>query len=239
MHLPFLRPAVAIAAPPDNIGGVPVRISTRAKRMALRADARSGRIVLVLPKRKSWTAKMQAAALSFVTAHRDWIAQHDKPTATAGLQPDMQITLLDHVYTLRHRAGRGVSRIDGDEIIVTGGIDHFDRRARDCLKRYAAEVLTARVYDKARMIDVRVRDVRLRDPASRWGSCGPDGEIMLSWRLVLLPAFVMDYIVAHEVAHRVHMDHSRNFWRLCLSMTDRGAEAKRWLKLHGSDVMRF
>lgn len=239
MHLPFLRPAVAVTAPPDDIGGVPVRISTRAKRMALRADARTGRIVLVLPKRKNWTAKMQDAALSFVSAHRDWIARHDKPVAATGLQVDQQISVLDRTYTLRHHTGRGVARIEGDDIIITGGIDHFDRRARDFLKRHAADILTARVHDKARMIDVRVRDVRLRDPASRWGSCGPDGEIMLSWRLILLPEFVMDYIVAHEVAHRVHMDHSRNFWRLCLSMTARGGEAKRWLKLHGSEVMRF
>lgn len=239
MHLPFLRPAVTVTAPPDDIGGVPVRISARAKCMALRADARTGRIVLVLPKRKTWTAKMQAAALSFVTAHRDWIARHDKPVASAGLQIGQQISLLDRIYTLRHQAGRGVTRIDGDDIVVTGGVDHFDRRVRDFIKRYAVDVLTSRVHEKARMIDVSVREVRLRDPASRWGSCGPAGEIMLSWRLALLPEFVMDYIVAHEVAHRVHMDHSRNFWRLCLSMTERGSEAKRWLKLHGSEVMRF
>ncbi len=239
MHLPFLRPPVAVSAPPDDIGGVPVRISARAKRMALRAEARTGRIVLVLPRRKTWTAKMQAAALSFVTANREWIAAHDKPVERRGLQSGQHIQVLDRTYTLRHQAGRGLARIDGDDIIITGGVAYFDRRCRDFLKRHAAEVLTARVHEKARAAGVSVREVRLRDPASRWGSCGPAGEIMLSWRLILLPEFVMDYIVAHEVAHRVHMDHSRNFWRLCLSLTTRGNEARRWLKIHGQDVMRF
>lgn len=239
MRLPFLRPAVSVEAPPDEIGGVPVRVSARAKRMAMRGDARTGRIVLVLPKRKTWTAKMQAAALSFVQAHVEWIRKHDKPVVAAGLQPQQQLSLLDRTYTLHHQAGRGLARIEGDNIVVTGDIAHFDRRCRDFLKRYAAEILTARVHEKAKLAGVTVRDVRLRDPASRWGSCGTDGEIMLSWRLILLPEFVMDYIVAHEVAHRVHMDHSRNFWRLCLSLTSRGSEAKRWLRIHGSDVMRF
>lgn len=238
MHLPFLRATPSVTAPPDAIGGVPVRISARAKRMALRSDTRTGRIVLVLPKRKTWTAKMQAAAMSFVTAHRDWIARHDKPVEKTALAAGQQITLCDVTYTLVHRAGRGVARIEGDTIIITGDRAHFDRRCRDFIKRHAADILTARVHDKARMAGVTVRDVRLRDPRSRWGSCGVDGDIMLSWRLVLLPAYVMDYIVAHEVAHRVHMNHSRAFWKLCLSLTAQGSAARRWLRVHGGDVMK-
>ncbi len=238
MHLPFLRRDVAVAAPPDQIGGVPVRISARAKRMALRADARSGRIVLVLPARKTWTARMQQAALDFVTAHRHWIATHDKPHDDNRLAVGAQITVMGRAYTLVHQAGRGVARFDGDTLVITGDPAHFDRRLRDFLKRYATEVLTERVADKTRVLGLPLRPVRLRDPATRWGSCGPDGAIMLSWRLVLLPEFVMDYIVAHEVAHRVHMNHSRAFWRLCLSLTARGGEARRWLRLHGQDVMR-
>ncbi len=219
MRLPFLHRPPAITAPPEDIGGVPVRISARAKRMALRGDARSGRIVLVLPRRKTWTARMQQAAESFVAAHREWIARHDRPVEKAVLSPG--------------------ARIDGDAIIITGAAEHFTRRTRDFLKRHAASVLPERVQDKARLAGVQVRDVRLRDPVSRWGSCGVDGDIMLSWRLILLPEFVMDYIVAHEVAHRVHMDHSRAFWRLCLSLTPRGAEARRWLRLNGQAAMRI
>lgn len=239
MRLPFLHRPPAITAPPEDIGGVPVRISARAKRMALRGDARSGRIVLVLPRRKHWTAKMHHAAESFVAAHRDWIARHDKPVKKQVLVDGQSLSLLGVDYTLRHVAGRGVARMEGLDIIITGGAAHFDRRCRDFIKRYAADVLTARVHDKARLAGVGVRDVRLRDPASRWGSCGVDGDIMLSWRLVLLPEFVMDYIVAHEVAHRMHMNHSRAFWRLCLSLTARGSEARRWLRLHGQNVMRI
>lgn len=239
MRLSFLRPVVAIVAPPEEIDGVPVRSSARAKRMALRADTRTGRIVLVLPQRKTWTAKMQHAAAAFIAAHRDWIDRHDKPVVAIQLQPDQSVVVLDLTYRLVHQPGRGIAHIENDTIIVTGDRAHFDRRARDFLKRYAAEILTARVMDKARLLGVSVQEVRLRDPASRWGSCGPDGEIMLSWRLILLPEFVMDYIVAHEVAHRVHMNHSRAFWRLCLSLTTRGSEAKRWLRLHGQDVMKF
>lgn len=239
MRLPFLRQSPAITAPPDEIGGVAVHVSARARRMALRTQARTGRIVLVLPRRKAWTARMQQAAESFVAAHREWIARHDRPVEKTVLAPGARIDLLDNKYLLCHQPGRGVARIDGDAIIITGAAEHFTRRTRDFLKRHAASVLPGRVQDKARLAGVQVRDVRLRDPVSRWGSCGVDGDIMLSWRLILLPEFVMDYIVAHEVAHRVHMDHSRAFWRLCLSLTPRGAEARRWLRLNGQEAMRI
>ncbi len=226
---------------PQTIAGVPVKVSARAKRMALRQDSRTGQIVLTLPQRKTWTAKAEAAAKGFVEANRAWIARHSAPARAVAkpLAPGDRLSLLGRDYILAHQAGRGVSRLEGERIIVTGQADHFPRRLRDLLKREAEKILSQRTHDKAAQLGLPPRAVRLRDPATRWGSCGPDGRIMYSWRLILTPDFVLDYVVAHEVAHRVHMDHSRAFWRLCLSLTARGAEARAWLKQHGSSVMKL
>ena len=77
------------------------------------------------------------------------------------------------------------------------------------------------------------------DPKTRWGSCAPDGSMMFSWRLILAPPDVLDYVVAHEVAHRIHMNHSPKFWALCASLTADAGEAKRWLKKNGHALMAY
>lgn len=231
----------ASTAPPADILGVPVRLSVRARRMALRADTRTGQIILVLPHRQRWTATRLRAAEEFITQNDDWIKRHDRSAGLSGamLAPGDELQVMGKAYKLVHRPGRGLGMIEGDSIIVRGDIAHFNRRLRDFIKSWAADVLPARVADKTRQLGLTPREVRLRDPATRWGSCGSDGRIMLSWRLVLLPEEVMDYVVAHEVAHRVHMDHSRAFWRLCLSLTTNGQAARRWLRQHGATVMRI
>jgi predicted metal-dependent hydrolase len=234
-----LRGAAPAPSTPAEIAGVPVRVSARARRMALRQETRTGRVVLTLPQRKTWTARAESAARLFIEQNRDWIARHERPArASPPPAPGQSLAVLGRDYLLRHQPGRGLDRIGDGEIVVTGDIAHFSRRLKDVLKRHAGEVLTARTHEKSAQLGLPPRDVRLRDPASRWGSCGPDGRIMYSWRLVLTPEWVMDYVVAHEVAHRVHMDHSRAFWRLCLGLTARGGEARRWLARHGAEVMR-
>lgn len=243
----FFKSASRTPAPqapvPTEIAGVPVRVSTRARRMSLRVEAKTGQVVLTVPQRKNWTAKMQAAAQSFVADNRDWIAKQAGAAAAAekiDLVPGTVLEILGEPVTLVHLPGRGITRRDGGQLIVCGQPEYFARRVRDYLKTLALDTLSAATHEKARRLGLPPRDVTVRDPASRWGSCGPDGRIMYSWRLVLAPPVVMDYVVAHEVAHRVHLDHSRAFWRLCLSLCDtgEGLAAKRWLKRHGATVMR-
>jgi predicted metal-dependent hydrolase len=79
----------------------------------------------------------------------------------------------------------------------------------------------------------------LRDTRSRWGSCSCRGDIMLSWRLVMAPPAILDYVAAHEAAHLVRMDHSRDFWRL-VARLDPGHEAARgWLRREGASLHRW
>ena len=84
----------------------------------------------------------------------------------------------------------------------------------------------------------RVSGVRLGDPKSRWGSCSPEGGLSYSWRLILAPPFVLDYVVAHEVAHLVELNHGRRFWRLVAELVGDIDAPRAWLRANGTRLLR-
>jgi predicted metal-dependent hydrolase len=222
-----------VSPPPAEIGGVRVRPSTRARRMSLRMDVKLRDIVLVFPKRAS-----QKSALRFIKENKRWIeAQRCKLPPESGVSPGQEITVLGCKYIIVHRTGRGLTRFEGGSLIVHGRPEHLSRRLKDFLKKEALRVLSASAAAKAAEIGLEPLPVRIADPKTRWGSCGPDGRIMFSWRLLLAPQEVMDYVVAHEVAHRVHLNHSRKFWALCASLTADAAASRRWIRKNGHELM--
>ncbi len=99
-------------------------------------------------------------------------------------------------------------------LCVAGDRAHLARRVRDFLKREAKRDLDAASRRYAAMLGVAVKRVSVRDQTSRWGSCTAAGVLSYSWRLILAPPHVLDYLAAHEVAHLVEMNHSRRFWRV-------------------------
>lgn len=230
-----MRRLLQSPAPPDRVGGILVRPSTRARRLSLTVDARTGEVVLVFPRR----ASVKKAEL-FVHAQQDWIAARRRETASrTKIEPGMTIEILGVPHTVDHTPGRGLARIADGRVTVRGDIALFEKRLIRALKAHAEEVLTQAAQAKAARLTLPRREIRLRDPKTRWGSCGPDGRIMLSWRLILAPPRVMDYVIAHETAHRVHMNHGRKFWALCASLSDEAGTSRRWLKRHGSELMQL
>jgi len=102
--------------------------------------------------------------------------------------------------------------------------------------------MTARAHAKAPLISAphqRVGRITVRDTRSRWGSCASDGQLNFSWRLVMAPEFVLDYVVAHEVAHLAHRNHGPVFWALTETLTDQMREAKAWINANGKLLYRY
>ena len=91
----------------------------------------------------------------------------------------------------------------------------------------------------AQKLGVALRRVSIRDQSSRWGSCSTTGVLSYSWRLILTPPFVLDYLAAHEVAHLVEMNHSSHFWRTVLRLCPDTRRAKVWLDTHGAGLHRY
>ena len=92
---------------------------------------------------------------------------------------------------------------------------------------------------KAQVIERPVGRVTLRESRTRWGSCSPSGDLSFCWRLIFAPALVLDYVVAHEVAHLVHLNHSERFWKLCAQLTPEVQAPRRWLMRHGQQLWRY
>ena len=113
----------------------------------------------------------------------------------------------------------------------------------DCektLRRRARMVITELAHEKADRIGKKIKGIAIRDTKTRWGSCSAQGRLNFSWRLLLAPPFVLDYVVAHEVAHLKIMNHSKKFWDLCASLHDGNIKTSRqWLKDNGEKLLRY
>jgi predicted metal-dependent hydrolase len=220
---------------------VRVRRNAQARRYTLRIHAATRHVVLTMPKRGS-----MREAKAFAERHAAWIATrlnrlpHATPFAHGTIIP-----LRGVPHRIEHRPGaRGTVWAEcGDDgaqlLCVAGGEAHLARRVRDYLKREAKRELDAASKAAARALGVTLARVSVRDQTSRWGSCSTSGVLSYSWRLILAPPFVIDYLAAHEAAHLVEMNHSARFWRLVERIRPDFRRAKAWLNAHGSDLHRY
>ncbi|MCG8589173.1 MAG: M48 family metallopeptidase [Proteobacteria bacterium] len=213
-----------------------VRINARARRISLKVDPAYDRAVLVLP-----SARALSEGLSFAESRRAWLR-----TELAKLAPRVAfadgavVPYRGEPHAVRHRpeARAGVWRRAG-EIHVSGRAEHLPRRLVDWLRAEARRAFSTQATVMAAEIGREVARIGVRDPKSRWGSCAPDGGLSFSWRLVLAPASVLDYVVAHEVAHLVEANHGPDFWALVARLHPGHLADRRWLKQHGAALHRY
>lgn len=211
-----------------------VRRNRAARRISLRIDVPRRGAVLTLPARAGLDA-----GLDFVAAKAAWLRNaYARLPAALPFAHGAAIRLAGRPHRIEHRpnAKGGVWR-EGETIVVTGAAEHLARRLSDWLRREAHGLLEARTREKAARVGREVVRVFVRDTRSRWGSCARDGRIHYSWRLVFAPDFVLDYVVAHEVAHLVYMSHGPRFRAVVERLTPRRAEAEAWLRVHGAGLL--
>jgi predicted metal-dependent hydrolase len=213
----------------------------RARRYTLRIHAATREVVLTMPPRGNLKE-----AKTFAEKHGGWIA------ARLGRLPEVvpfvhgiSVPLRNIPHRIVHRRGaRGTVWTETDErgrrlLCVAGDEPHVGRRVLDFLKREAKRELEAASRRYAERLDVTIKRVAVRDQSSRWGSCSTTGVLSYSWRLILAPSFVLDYLAAHEVAHLVELNHSARFWRLVARLCPHMERAKAWLDVHGTDLHRY
>ena len=215
---------------------VTIRRDPRAVRLTLRLSPRGEGAVLTAP-----TAVSERALAAFLEAHRDWlIAAFRAAPAAQPFIDGARIPVQDGEVLLRHDPKhRGRGTVAGDTLTIGGGVDFFPRRVRDWLRSTARSEIGTRVRDKAASAQLRPGRITLRDQTTRWGSCAANGNLSFSWRLICAPTKVLDYVVAHEVAHLAHMNHSPAFWRLAESLSEDMPAARNWLRAHGAALHRI
>lgn len=223
------------------IYSIALRRHTQARRYTLRVQAATRSVLLTMPTRGSLRE-----AKSFAEKNGAWIAARLKRLPQAIPFADGTVLPLRNVaHTIVHRPGaRGTtwtetSAKDGAILCVAGGRAHMARRVRDFLKKEAKHDLTVASRRYATELGVKIKRITVRDQTSRWGSCTADGVLSYSWRLILAPPHVLDYLAAHEAAHLVEMNHSARFWRVVKRICPDYERAKDWLSAQGNALHRY
>ena len=205
--------------------------SARSHRLTLRIDKKDRMAVLTIPKYCS-----RKKAVSFVESHQDWVRDNlSKIPELKYFKNHDKISLFGKEYTIEHTDKRGNTGLDKKNHIlyVSGGIEFLHRRVKDFIKKTAAEEFFIRSQEVADKIGKEVHNVCIKDTKSRWASCSTLNNINYSWRLAMAPEFVIRYIVAHEVSHLKHQDHSKYFWALVDYLEEDAQKGRDWLTENG------
>ena len=216
---------------------VSIRISERARRVGLRIDSAERKVELILPRGVS-----ERSGLRFLAAKRSWVAARLEalPQAVPFVEGAV-VPLLGVPHRIRRELDPAAPpvRIVDCEIRVRGDPAHLARRVRDHLVMAARAELIPRARRLAAQIGRSVARVNVRDTRSRWGSCSGQNNLSFSWRLILAPEPVLDYVVAHEVAHLAEMNHGPRFWRLVATLVGDHAGPRGWLRRHRNRLLCY
>ena len=211
-----------------------LRRSAQAKRISLRISQLDGRVTLTMPKRLA-----EREAMDFARSKEGWIRKHlEARGEDAAVGIGSEIPLGGNMYPVIAGTGRRV-QITPEGIFVPGPVERVGKRLGAHLKEIARDRLAGASDDYAARLGRSYNRLSLRDTRSRWGSCTSDGGLMYSWRLIMAPPEVLEYVAAHEVTHLAQMNHSQAFWDEVTRIYGDYAAARGWLRRHGSTLHRY
>jgi predicted metal-dependent hydrolase len=212
---------------------VTLRNSVRAKRLSLRVSRLDGRVTLTLPKRTP-----EREGIAFLRSKENWLRGHLvqlRPARAVALGSSIQfrgqplpILASDHSR----------ARITPEAIFVSSS-KPVAAQVKALLRHDARDALAAASDRYVLALGRSYTRLTLRDTRSRWGSCSSQGALMYSWRLIMAPPDVLDYVAAHEVAHLVEMNHSQAFWDVVESICPAYQTHRGWLRNHGDTLHRI
>ncbi|NCT40635.1 MAG: M48 family metallopeptidase [Alphaproteobacteria bacterium] len=218
---------------------IQIKHSARARRVALRLDPIERVFHLVVPKGVS----MRKAA-AFAEGQERWMQEklsalppkvsfaHGTIIPILGQRSEIRVHYEPDLKVTKILLEDGILHVRTNKDDPSGRIERF-------LKAMIKDELSILSHEKVARIGKTISSVSVRDTKSRWGSCSSDNALSYSWRLVFAPPEAFDYVVAHEVAHLRHLNHSKQFWDLCAQLSDQYDEGKYWMKAHGNELMRY
>ncbi|MEX1233724.1 MAG: SprT family zinc-dependent metalloprotease [Roseovarius sp.] len=210
---------------------VTLRRSARARRISLRVSALDGRVTLTLPR-----GLPEREALEFARSKQAWLQGHlDGRTPEVQAIPGAEIPVEGQMLRVEAGAGKRVTSTGG-ALVVPGG---QPARLQAWLKTLARDRLATASDRYAAALGRPYGKLSLRDTRSRWGSCSSSAGLSYSWRLIMAPPEVLEYVAAHEVAHLEQMNHSPAFWALVGNLMPAYETHRRWLRQHGAELHRY
>ncbi len=219
-----------------------LQVSKRARRMALRLDTKERVVYLVVPTRADMTT-----ARTFAKEYKHWIDQKiSELPEPVSFHDGVTIPLFGRNVEIRVNYNPALKRttIELKPRILLVNTNKKDQkevsdRIMRFLKKEASRVIRALAVEKAARLGKSISNVSVRDTRSRWGSCDETAHLSFSWRLIFAPWESLDYVVAHEVAHLVHMNHGKAFWNLCAKLSTAYEEGRDWMRDKGHDLMSY
>ena len=221
-----------------------VKSSARARRVSLRIRDSSG-VEIVVPSRMRFPGAepvLQRQA-SWIIRTLDRIARGGNDAALVSFEDGTRIPFLEQELTLRivPATGRRARVVHADGELTVSLPPHRSGDVSPLLERWyfarAKEIIPRRVSELNRTCGFDYASVAVRNERTRWGSCSPRGTLNFNWRLLILPPFVADYLIFHELAHLKHLDHSDRFWRIVAGICPFYKDAERWLRRNGRSVL--
>lgn len=223
---------IELAGPP--LVTVTLRRSRRSRRLSLRVSQLDGRVTMSLPLR---TPLREAQV--FAQEKEGWIRQAlSKRPDPARVMIGGRILFEGREVDIIAGKGRVAKYVDG-QITVPDCPERVAPRIAAFLKLTARMRLQQASDHYAAALGTRYGRLTIRDTRSRWGSCSSEGNLMYSWRLVMAPPDVLEYVAAHEVSHLLEMNHSPDYWRVVASIYPDFKTPRAWLRKNGSQLHRY
>ncbi|MBN8630364.1 MAG: M48 family metallopeptidase [Rhodobacterales bacterium] len=215
---------------------VHLKRSARARRFSLRVSRLDGKVTLSMPLRAR-----EGEALAFLKGHEGWLRETLQAMPASALRPvgiGALIPVEGRELLLSPGTGRGI-RVEDDRLLVPGDPATAGVRVAAWLKVLARDRLARASTRYAGLVGRSYSTLAIRDTRSRWGSCSPDGRLMYSWRLIMAPPPVLDYVAAHEVAHLVELNHSPAYWAVVNKIYPGWQAQRNWLHAQGQTLHRL
>ena len=225
---------------PDHIiiadSKIPLQIkkSVRAKRISIRISPSGNGVMMTLPKRASLEN-----GLRFIQSKSAWVQAHLRPVPVVSLADGTVINVFGKPYTIHHQEGRGVTHFAQDTLVVYGDTVFTARRVATFLKACLHAECTLRAQEMADRIGKKIQAIRISTATTRWGSCTAKGVVSFNYLLVFAPVAIMDYVIAHEVAHLQEMNHSVKFWHVVEGLYPNYKMARKWLKTNAQALHAY
>ena len=213
--------------------GATLRRSRQAKRLSLRISSLDGRITITGPH-----FVPESTFQDFLDSKAEWILSNHKHIERIIVVDGVSVPVLGEPHGIRTTNMHKISVVD-DQILVPRRSSSIGAQVKGFLKSLARDHLAQASDHYAQRLGHSYQGLRLRDTRSRWGSCSSDGHLMYSWRLVMAPRDVLNYVAAHEVAHLVEMNHSKSFWSVVHDIYGDYEQPRDWLRTSGNQLHRY
>ncbi|MFK7939791.1 MAG: M48 family metallopeptidase [Roseovarius sp.] len=219
-------------------GNPPVAVilkqSARARRISLRVSGLDSKVTLTIPR-----GVREREALEFAYSKADWLReQMAKQVAPVQVAIGADLPIEGQLLRIVQGSQKGVRQM-GDALHVAGTPETVGIRVQAWLRTQARDRLAQASDRYATALGRSYTHISIRDTRSRWGSCSAQGGLMYSWRLILCPPDVLDYVAAHEVAHLQEMNHSDAFWSVVADLKPGYQAPRQWLRDNGAALHRY